>query len=389
MTTSLETNRVQWLKDARFGVFFHWGTYSVQGRNEWALALERTPLEEYERLADRFTPKPGWAEDWMDLVVASGARYAVLTAKHCEGYCLFESQSTPYNAPNTGPGRDLVREYVDASRRASIKVGLYFTPWDWRYSWDAAGPAPDSAGYSAYREAMHTQIRELCTNYGPIDLWWWDGVPPDTDEIIAWMRQAQPQMVINDRCGRVLDCASCEKEIRPPADTSRPWECCTTSNEHWGYVGAGDIRWMSAADAIHWLVCCASHGGNLLLNIGPRADGSIPARAQRLFTQIGDWLRENGEAVYGSRASSLTGGALGCTTARSDTAYLHLLHYYAPEIVILSPKVQVQSAYLLATGQPLHVRQVGERVIIAGLPRRAPHREDTVIVLKTDGSAEA
>ncbi len=389
MATMTAANRLQWMKDARFGVFFHFGTYALQGRGEWALNLERTPAAEYEQLASRFKPKPGWADEWMDLVVKSGARYAVMTTKHCEGYCLFATASTSYNAPNTGPGRDLVREYVKACRRAGIKIGFYFTPWDWRYSLNNGGPPRASAGFATYRQAMRTQVRELCSQYGPIDLWWWDGLMPDAGEVNAWMRQTQPQMIINDRSGVTMDCASCEGKIKLPEDSARLWECCKTSNQHWGYFGAGDIRWMSKADVIHWLVCIAGHSGNLLLNIGPKADGSIPVKARRLFLQVGEWLAANGASVYGSRKCSLTGGSVGSTTARGETAYFHILHYFAPEVVILSPSVRVLSAHILTTGQPLDVRQEGERVIIAGLPRRAPDRCDTVIVLNTAGSAEA
>ncbi len=383
-----ESDRLLWLKDARFGVFFHWGTYAVHAHGSWAMHQEAIPAETYRQLAYRFKPRKGWADEWMDLVVGSGARYAVLTTKHHEGYCLFPTKTTDYNAAQTGPGRDLIREYVDACRRAKVKVGFYYSAPDWRFGLDPI--TPDSGDlYSRYKDSTRAQVEELCTNYGPIDLWWWDGEPPDVDETLRWMREAQPKMVINDRCGRELDCASCEKEIRPPADIKRPWECCTTSNEHWGYFGPGDIKWLRDVDAIHWLVTCASWEGNLLLNIGPKADGTLPAKAVSHFTRIGEWLEVNGESIYGTRRSSLSGGAGGATTARGEAAYLHILHYLAPEYVILSPRVRVLSARVLSTGQELNVRQEGERVIISGLPRRAPDRRDTVVVLKTDGCAEA
>ncbi len=387
MLTALPNEQLQWFNDARFGVFFHWGIYAVHARGEWAYVSEQYPPDAYARLAWEFKPRVGWADTWMDLVTASGARYAVMTTKHHDGYCLFETATSAFSAPRTGPGRDLVREYVDACRRAGVKVGLYYSPPDWRWSFTPL--TPSDAAYAAYRDYVHTQVHELCTHYGPIDLWWWDGTPPEGEALMAWMRQAQPTMVINDRGGIALDCASCEKEIRPPKDLSRPWECCTTSNQHWGYFGAGDIRWMSTADVVHWLTCVAASGGNLLLNIGPTASGAIPAKAQRLFREVGEWLKVHGESIYGTGRSSISGGAVGCTTARGNTAYVHILHYYAPELVVLSPQVRVQSARLLATGQPLQVRQEGARVILSGLPRRAPDRRDTVVVLDTDGSAEA
>jgi alpha-L-fucosidase len=379
-----QEDRVKWFNEARFGVFFHWGVSSIRARGEWALYSERTPWDEYLGLASRFHPKPGWAEEWMETVRSSGAKYAVMTTKHHDGYCLFDTASSDFSSAKTGPRTDLVAEYVNACRKAGVPVGLYYSPPDWRFGWDMAAPLnPDYERHAEYVEYIRTQVHELCTNYGPIDLWWWDGVPPNVEETVAWMREAQPNMIINDRCGLKLDCATAEKEIRPPSEPAPAWEVCTTSNMHWGYFGGGDRRWMSTRDVIHWMTAVASLGGNFLLNIGPKADGSIPAKARRLFTGVGDWLAANGESVYGTGPSSVTGGSVGAVTAKGDTAYLHIMHYYAPQVVILSPEVRVESAKVLATGQSLGVRQTGERVIISGLPRKAPDTSDTVVVLKT------
>lgn len=376
--------RLTWFREAGFGLFFHWGTYSVPGRGEWALNLERIPFEEYEKHADNFKPRKGWADEWMKLVKRSGGRYAVLTTKHCEGYCLFKTKSTDYSAPETGPGRDLVAEFVASARRAGVKIGFYFTPWDWRFSW--TNPMdPKDPKFPEYRKCINTQIKELCTQYGPIDLWWWDGIPPDVKKITAWMRKTQPNMVINDRCGLKLDCASSEGEMKKPDYSSPAWEVCKTSNKHWGYFAdEKTCQWMSLAESLHWLVSIAGMGGNFLYNIGPKADGSIPAKAEKLFRAIGEWLKKNGESVYGCGGSSITGGACGTTTARGNTVYFHILHYTYPEVVFLSPKLKVSSARILLTGKPLKVTQVGERVIISDLPKKAPDVNDTVIVLKTN-----
>ena len=380
-----KSGQFTWWKEARFGVFFHWGSYSVYGRAEWAMNQERWPFDEYKKFADMFKPKKDWADEWMELIKRAGAKYAVLTTKHCEGYCLFKTKSTDYSAPNTGPGRDLVAEYVDACRKAGVKIGFYFTPWDWRFSWDPLWTGPKNKMTKEYRTCMNIQIEELCKNYGPIDLWWWDGVPPDVKNVIARMREWQPKMIINDRCGLKLDCGSAEKKLTFSDDPNHAWEVCTTSCKHWGYYAdEATCQWMSLAESIHWLVSTASHASNLLYNIGPRADGTIPPKAKTLFEGMGDWLRKNGESIYGVGPSSITGGACAATTAKGNTVYLHVLHWAQPEIVVLSPKLKVTSAKLLLTGKKLGVRQEGERVIISGLPRKAPDPIDTVIELKTN-----
>ena len=392
MTKSPAPHRFKWFTDARFGIFFHWGIYSAYARGEWALYFERTPFGEYKKLADRFRPKKGWADEWMKLVKRSGAGYTVLTTKHHDGYCLFDTKtSSDYSAPTTAPGRDLIAEYVKACRKYRIKIGFYYSPPDWRYGfkWNIAGPMAKPKIYKEYKSIILTQIEELCRNYGKIDLWWWDGAPPDVKRTVARMRRWQPGMMINDRCGLKLDCGSQEGCTRINCDDPKhSWEQCMTSNAHWGYFGPGDIRWITVTGAIHNLVSDVSYGGNLLLNIGPTASGDIPIRARMLFEGIGKWLRKNGESIYGKGASSISGGAAGVTTAGDTKAYLHILHYVYPEYVVLSPKVKVESAKVLATGKDLGVRREGKRVIISGLPRRAPSRDDTVIVLETAGSSE-
>jgi len=382
--------RFKWWKEARFGVFFHWGSYSVAGRGELFRMFERTPFKEYKKLADRFKPKKGWADEWMRFIKRAGARYAVLTAKHCEGYCLFETETTDYSAPRTGPGRDLVAEFVEAARKNNIRFGFYFTPWDWRFSWKSTGPRPGTGKYEKFRATMHTQIEELCTNYGPIDLWWWDGRPPDVKKVIRRMRRWQPDMMINNRCGLKLDCISKEKLFASYPEFKKTWESCMTSNEHWGYF-AGDHCWMSVTKAIHWLASAATLNGNLLYNVGPKGDGAIPAPAWKLFSGIGDWLKKYGDSIYGtSDIVNFTGGCSAGGTTKGDTDYLHILHYAYPYYVIIAaPRLKITSATIMKTGKKLKVKQEGRRVILTGLPAKPPDIHDTVIVLKTDRSSEA
>lgn len=391
MASQKGTDRLGWFREARLGVFFHWSIFSVD--DPLAHCLWWSDFNDYKRLADKFKPKKCWAQEWMDLVKKSGAKYAVLTTKHHNGFCLFETETTDFSAPSY-TGRDLIAEYVGACRKGGIKVGFYFSGPDWRFSHSSVGVDPKSRQLNEFKRCVHTQIRELCTNYGKIDVWWWDGGPPETGKVIRWMRKVQPEMVINDRCGigtwqQKLDCASCEGEIKPPSDPKHMWEACKTSNKHWGYYGPGDISWMSVTEAIHWLVTIASHSGNFLLNIGPKANGDIPPKARRLFEAIGRWLAVNGESIYACKRSHLQGDEGCALTAKGKTAYLHILHYYHPEIIVLSPKAKIKTARILATGRKLTVRASGPRVTISGLPSKAPDKHDTVIELKTSACAEA
>ena len=195
MPSQKAAKRVKWFREATFGVFFHWGIYSVYGRAEWVRFQERIPMEEYKKLAADFKPKKGWADEWMELVKRSQAKYAVLTTKHHDGYCLFDTKTTTdFSAPTTGPGRDLIAEYADACRRHNVKVGFYYSGPDWRYfnwedkdMWNVKQKATPK--YKDYSEVILTHIEELCTNYGKIDLWWWDGGPPDVKKTIAKMRK--------------------------------------------------------------------------------------------------------------------------------------------------------------------------------------------------------
>jgi len=386
-------DKFKWWNEVRFGVFFHWGIYSSLGRGEWVRYLERIPFEEYKKLTDKFKPKKDWAEDWVKFVKRAGAGYAVLTTKHHDGYCLFDTKtSADFSAPTTAPGRDLIAEYVAACRKRNIKVGLYYSAPDWRYYWNLKHgmvvKRERTKKYKEYKEVILTHIEELCNNYGKIDYWWWDGSPPDVKKTVAKMQKWQPDMLMNDRCGLKMGIASAEKVMQPPEDPKYNWECSLTSNDHWGYYGPGDDCWLTLTKSIHWMTCAGTLGGNFLYNVGPKANGDIPAKANELFAGMGDWLKKYGKSYYGCGRSSIEGGCSGCVSAKGKTAYLHIHHYTYPYYVVISPKVKVKSATIMKTGEKLKVRQEGRRFILTGLPAKAPDKHDTVIVLKTDKSSE-
>lgn len=378
-----------WWNKVRFGVFFHWGVYSYLERGEWVRYLERIPFDEYRKLAKHFKPKKNWADQWMQFIKRAGAGYAVITTKHHDGYCLFDTKtSDDFSAPTTGPGRDLIAEYVKACRKHKIKVGFYYSAPDWRYFWDESKgmiiTPKKNKKYSEYKKTVLTHIEELCSNYGSIDYWWWDGAPPEKEKTIAKMQSLQPKMLINDRCGLKLGIASAEKKLSSPISPSYDWECSMTSNDHWGYFGSGDDCWMTVRKSIHWMVTAGSHSGNFLYNIGPKVDGTIPSKGKRLFSGIGDWLKTYGDSYYNCEESVIEGGCSGCTTCNGNTTYLHIHHYTYPYYVIISPGIKIRSAYIMKTNKKLSIEQQGERVLLTGLPTKAPDIHDTVIVLKTD-----
>ncbi len=381
-----------WWRERRFGVSFHWGIYSMLGRGEWVRHMERIPMKEYEKLALNFKPAKGWADNWARFVKESGAGYAVMTTKHHDGYCLFDTETTDYfSAPKSGPGSDLVAEYVRACRENDIKVGFYYSAPDWRFFWDKEKgfeiEPDDSDLYREYKEVTLKHIEELCRNYGQVDYWFWDGYPPEVEKTVTRMKQWQPEMLINDRCGLKLGLGSGEKRFYTPPFYGYDWELTHVSNDHWGYFASDDC-WLSLKKSIHWITCTASMNGNFLFNVGPMTDGKIPERATELFGGIGTWLQEHGESYYGTASSNIEGGCSGCTTAKGDTCYLHIHHYVYPYYVVISPEVDIISATVMKTGQKLDVKKDGIRFIITGLPEKAPDANNTVIVLKTDGPAE-
>ena len=229
--------RMKWWHEARFGMFIHWGLYSMLGRHEWAMENEGIPVAEYEQLAKQFKPKPNAARDWARLAKQAGQKYMVMTTKHHEGFCHFDSKLTDYCAPKQGPGRDLVKEYVEAARAEGLRVGFYYSLMDWHHP-DGARCATDEAARRRFVDYIHGQIRELLTNYGKIDVLWYDVSWPldaagwESEKMNAMVFQLQPEIIVNNRNELQGDFATPEQRIT--AD-QRAWESCMTMNDSWGY----------------------------------------------------------------------------------------------------------------------------------------------------------
>ena len=379
-------------------MFIHWGISSFKIPVRWINFMEPIPVREFEAVADEFNPKKYNPQEWVDMALEAGMKYMVLTTRRHNGFALFDSRVSDFKATNTPAKRDLVAEFVDACRSKDMKIGFYYSLLDWRYPAYFAGPEKDPVGWAELLDYVHTQVKELCTNYGKIDILWYDGAwllphlwwEPDTKEewqsekLNAMVRSLQPHILINDRSGTPGDFSTPEQHIpslgclrldpynpydtdRPVEfDPNRPWETCMTMSDSWGYRPRQ--KWKSTKQLIHNLARCAEGGGNYLLNVGPKPDGTFPRPAVKRLKEIGGWMKINGESIYGAEPCPFGAGRLGVTTAKGNTVYLHFTRWPGKETSILHVKNRVLSAYLLATGQEVDIDQVHYQVTLRGLP---------------------
>ena len=355
--------RTAWFVQARFGLFLHWGLYAIPARGEWVRSVERIPNGEYDPLMTEFDPRHCDMREWMAAAKGAGMQYAVLTAKHHDGFCLFDSAYTDFKSTNSPAGRDFVREFLDAAREAGLRAGLYFSLIDWRHPdfphyGDRNHPMRDDPAYGnggrdfgRYLDYMHAQVRELCSNYGKLDLLWFDfsydelrGEAWRGTELMELVRALQPDVVVNNRLevsgegfGSLAACAPTPfhgdfvspEQIVPPDGLrdaqGRPlvWESCVTMNNHWGYC-AHDRFYKPAPMLVKKLVECVSKGGNLLLNVGPDAQGRFPDQTLAILAELGRWMDKNGESIYGCGGAGLPKPDFGRYTRRGDTLYAHI-----------------------------------------------------------------
>lgn len=393
-TAATRDERMAWWHDARFGMFVHWGLYSQLGRHEWVMNRERIPVAEYEKLAASWRPKERPAREWARLAAQAGMKYMVMTTKHHEGFCLWDTKQTDYNAVKHGPGRDLVREYVEACHEFGLKVGFYYSLMDWHHP-DGALCAKDEAARRRFLDFTQGCVRELCTNYGKLDILWYDVSWPlkspelwESYEMNAMARELQPHIIINNRSQLDEDFGTPEEHVTA-AGEGRSWEACMTFNGSWGYMPSA-IDWHSVRAVIGMLRTAAAGQGNLLLNIGPAPDGSIPPEAPERLLAVGHWLKENGEAVYGQvdRADGrMEWVPTGQWTIKGNTAYYWCNRWPGKELAIGGLQVKVQRASFLATGDPIAVEQTEHRLILKALPMTNPDNIAGVCVIKLECAA--
>jgi len=385
--------RLKWWQDARFGMFIHWGLYSQLGRHEWVMNRERIPVKEYEKLAETWQVKPKPAEEWARLAKKAGMKYMVMTTKHHEGFCLWDTEQTDYNAVKRTPGRDLVQEYVDACRKYDLGIGFYYSLMDWHHP-DGARCAKDENARRRFIDFTQGCVRELCSNYGKIDILWYDVSWPlrspeawESKKMNAMVRRLQPDILINNRSQLPEDFGTPEEHIRAE-DEGRAWEACMTFNGSWGYMPyAPDSDWRSVRDVIGMLRTVTAGCGNLLLNIGPAPDGSIPPQAPERLLPVGKWLEKNGEAVYGKmdRADGhLIGMPTGAWTRKGRTGYFWCTRWPGGEIAIGGVKSKVAKASLLHNGAQVKFEQTSDRLVLKGLPKTNPDKTTAIAVIKVE-----
>ncbi|MBQ4384048.1 MAG: alpha-L-fucosidase [Firmicutes bacterium] len=357
------TARTEWFRKDRFGMFIHWGLYSIPARGEWVRSTERISVEDYEPFFKEFNPVDYDPKEWARIAKNAGMKYAVLTTKHHDGFCLFDSKLTDYKSTNTPCGRDLVREYVDAFREAGLKIGFYYSLLDWHHPdyphyGDRNHPMRENPAYSnenrdfsRYVEYLHGQVRELLTNYGKIDIIWFDfsyeemrGEKWHAAELVRMARELQPGIIIDNRLegsgeqsGTILtahpsDYAgdfACPEQMIPPEGVTNelgdsvPWEACITLNDNWGY-SAADHHYKSSRMIIRNLVECVSKNGNLLLNVGPDSKGRFPEESVRILEDVARWMRDNHESVYGCRQADYPKPEWGRYTQNGKKLYAHI-----------------------------------------------------------------
>ena len=377
--------RMKWWHDARFGMFIHWGLYSVVGRHEWVMENEGIPVAEYEQLAKRFTPQPNAARAWAKLARQAGQKYMVMTTKHHEGFCLFDTKLTNYCAPKQACGRDLVKEFVDAARGEGLRVGFYYSLMDWHHP-DGARCADNEDARRRFVDYIHGQVRELCSNYGKLDVLWYDVNWPlkpegwEAAKMNAMVRQLQPEIIINNRTGLPEDFATPEQRIEA---ANRAWEACMTMNGSWGYQKADD-DWKSPKTVVRNLITCARDGGNYLLNIGPKPDGSIPQDSVSILTAVGKWMEKNGDTIHTADKCQVRRSNYAMFTRRGNTLYMHV-HFWPGDYVAISGlKSKVVSARLHASGKAVKFEQDQFRTRFTGLPAAPPDDPVTTIAIECD-----
>ena len=382
-TTALETpeeyrKRMEWWHDARFGMFIHWGPYAVFGGEykgkiapggaEWIMYTLQIPVKEYEAVARTFNPQDFDARRWVRVAKDAGMKYIVFTTKHHDGFCMWHTKLTDYNIVDYTPfHRDVLKELADACHEEGMKLGFYYSIMDWHHPWAHGDSFPK------YRdEYMKPQLKELLTNYGKVSVLWFDGewIPEWTEEqgkeLYAYVRTLQPDIIVNNRVGKgrlgmeglnkgqgyAGDFGTPEQGI-PDHDPGYAWETCMTINGSWGYKKS-DNDWKSTRQLLHYLIDIVSKGGNYLLNVGPDAQGVIPAPSVQRLQEMGQWLRVNGEAIYNTRSFlySHEGEDIHFTMSK-DSAYVYpILTRWPDEGVTLESLIPFEGSQVTMLGVP-------------------------------------
>jgi len=398
--------RLAWWRTARFGMFVHWGVYSIPARGEWYMYNEKIPISDYEKFPPQFNPVRFDAHQWVRLAKEAGMKYIVITSKHHDGFCMWDSRVSSYDIVDRTPfKRDPLKELAAACKEEGIRLCFYHSIMDWHH--------PDANGerFAEYREEyLKPQIKELLTGYGPIGVLWFDGewIPEWTEQdgkdLYDYVRSLQPSIIVNNRVGKgrngmaglsrdpdaAGDFGTPEQEIPSTGIDGVDWESCMTMNDHWGYA-ANDSNWKSATVLIRNLIDIASKGGNYLLNVGPTSLGTIPDPSIQRLKEIGQWIQKYGESIYGTHASPLAETPWGrCTQKRVATGgqrlYLHIFDWPKDhQLAVTGLGSAPDGAKLVGVPQEqLDLKANGDTILIA-LPMLPPDTASSLIELDFPG----
>ncbi|MHC5075548.1 MAG: alpha-L-fucosidase [Planctomycetota bacterium] len=417
----LRTQRTQWWRQAKFGMFIHWGIYAVPAGewkgeitdeySEWIMFHKKIPIAEYEQLAKQFDPVKFDADAWAKLAKQAGMKYMIITSKHHDGFAMFDSKVSDYNIVTATPfGRDVIKELSDACAKEGIKFGVYYSvDRDWHHpnargnqlnqtnTWDYHDESKRDFD-SYFNNFAKKQIEELLTQY-KLSILWFDGIGIKTnaqnEDILALMKKYQPDCLVNSRLGDWMsyewgDYRSMDDNEVSNRDLGYGWENPGTINHTYGY-NKHDRDWKNHTEIIHMLVDIASNGGNYLLNIGPRADGTIPAESIRVLQEVGKWMDKFGESIYATIPAPVPKPDWGRLTAKDDKLFLHVFDWPMDDMLVVdSIEAEIKNAYLLADKEQnkLSFEKSEEQTIIElntiSMYPDALDSSDTVIVLETD-----
>jgi len=409
-------DRMAWWREARFGMFVHWGPVSLEGTEiGWSRGGERRgrrgrgpiPVQVYDNLYKQFNPVKFDADEWVRIAKDAGMKYLVFTTKHHDGFVNFDSRLTNYKvtSPESPYGRDIVGELARACHEGGIGLGFYYSQPDWHH------PDYRTARHASYIEYLHGQLRELCTNYGKVDIIWFDGLGGraadwDAERLVGMIRNLQPGVIINNRCGLPEDFETPEQRIGG-FRTDRAWETCMTICRQWAWKPDDSMK--SLERCVRTLVRAAGGDGNFLFNVGPMPDGRIEPRQVERLREMGAWLKEYGKTVYGTRGGPFKPGAWGASTHRGDRVYVHVFDWPEGGLVLPTIERKVLGASLLtrgaetggttddasgapgsrrghASGSAMRFEISADSMRIAVSPQ-SQNKIDTIIELRLDGRA--
>ena len=397
--------RMAWWREAKFGLFLHWGVYSVPagkyGNNtsygEWIMNSAKIPVADYQNFAKQFNPVKYDPELWVKVAKDAGMKYIVITAKHHEGFAMYPSEASKWNIADATPyQKDLLGPLVNAAKAEGLKIGFYYSQsQDWNNPGGAKagfkeGDGWDDAHKGSYDDYLKNvavpQVKEILTRY-PIDILWWDTpmyMTPQRVAPLAALTKLRPGLITNNRLGGGLGDTATPEQFVPVTGYPGDWETCMTMNDHWGY-NANDQRWKSSTELIRKLAEICSKGGNFLLNIGPTAQGEFPPTSIERLHDIGQWMHVNSDSIYGTTAGPFAYLPWGVATRKGGRLYLHVFDWPKDGELRVPLDNEASSATLLAApGEKLAVKHESGRLVIQ-IPAAAPDAADTVVALDIAG----